>query len=147
MTDMRMSAARGAILAMIAGLAFAAPALADCPRSGGNAAPPTVVHFDTDSTAIKERFRRLLVELAERHRGNPNMKVCVIGQADKQGNADYNEKLALRRAKAVADFLQQQGLPRHQFDISSRGEAFGETWFGNDPAEADRRVEVLVVRY
>ncbi len=137
----------GCVLAMAAWLAVAAPALAECPRSGGRAAPPTVVHFDTDSTVIKEQFQRQLVELAERHRGNPNMTVCVIGQADKQGNADYNEKLALRRAEAVADFLEKQGLPRRQFDISSRGEAFGETWFGNNPAEADRRVEVLVVRY
>ncbi len=147
MRMMRKRRLWGAVLAMAAWLIAAAPALADCPRSGGNAAPPTVVHFDTDSTVIKEQFQRLLIELAERHRGNPNMTVCVIGQADKQGNADYNKKLALRRAEAVAAFLEKQGLPRRQFDISSRGEAFGETWFGNNPAEADRRVEVLVVRY
>ncbi len=147
MRMMRKRCFPGAVLTVALWLLVATPALADCPRSGGNAGPPTVVHFDTDSTVIKEQFRRYLVELAARHRGNPNLTVCVIGQADKQGNADYNEKLALRRAEAVADFLEKQGLPRRQFDISSRGEAFGETWFGNNPAEADRRVEVLVVRY
>ncbi len=147
MRMMKMGCIAVSFPAMAAWLLVAAPALADCPRSGGNAGPPTVVSFDTDSTVIKERFQRRLVELAEQHRGNPNMRICVIGQADKQGNADYNKKLALRRAKAVADFLEKQGLPRNQFDISSRGEAFGDTWFGNNPAEADRRVEVLVVRY
>ena len=138
----------GALL-LAAGLLAAAPGavLAECARAGGRAGPLVVVHFETDSTAIKDEYQARLSELAARHRGNPNMKVCIAGQADKQGNAAYNEKLALRRAEAVAAYLEKQGLPRGQFDISTRGEAFGETLFGNDPAQTDRRVEVLVVRY
>ena len=135
------------VLAAILSATVSGAALADCDRRGGRALAPKVVHFDTDSTAIKPEYRQQLVELAEQHRGNPNMKICIQGQADKQGDAAYNEKLALRRAEAVAAFLEQQGLPRSQFDISARGEAFGDTLFGNDPAQSDRRVEVLVVRF
>ena len=134
-------------LAVVLWLGAASTALADCNRQGGRALAPTVVHFDTDSTVIKPEFQKELQEVAEQNRGNPNMKICIEGQADKQGNADYNKKLALRRAEAVAAYLEQQGLPRDLFDISTRGEAFGASLFGNDAAESDRRVEVLVIRF
>ncbi|MCG8361425.1 MAG: OmpA family protein [Kiloniellales bacterium] len=138
---------RGGLIALALVLTGTGTAWADCNRAGGQAGPPTVVHFDTDSTAIKGQFQAELTKLVERHRGNPNMKVCIIGQADKQGDDAYNEKLALKRANAVAAYLEKQGLPRQQFDISARGEAFGDTLFGNDAAESDRRVEVMIVRF
>jgi len=136
------------VVTLSAGLLVAAPALAECSRTGGNVSPPTVVKFAVDSTAVDELDRKKLVELAERTRDNPNMKICVIGQADKQGDAAYNEKLALDRAQAVADILAGNGVPRRVLEVSGRGEAFGDTLFGAlKPADADRRVEVLVIRY
>ena len=138
-------------LAVALWLGAAGGALADCNRKGGTALAPTVVHFDTDSAAIKPEYRKELNEVAEQNRGNPNMKICIEGQADKQGDAAYNEKLALRRAEAVAAYLEQQGLKRELFDISTRGEAFGEglisNLLGSDEAASDRRVEVLVIRF
>jgi outer membrane protein OmpA-like peptidoglycan-associated protein len=127
-------------------IAAAAPARAECDRAGGHAGAPTVVHFDTGSTVIKPQFQHDLAEVAAQNRGNPNIKICITGQADNQGNPAYNEKLALARANAVADQLAKDGLPRSQFDISGRGEAFDGLLSG-DPAESDRRVEVLIVRY
>ena len=150
---MRGTAGRLVILPLAAALwiGTAGAALADCNRQGGTALAPTVVHFDTDSTVIKKEFKKELNEVAEQNRGNPNMKICIEGQADKQGDAAYNEKLALRRAEAVAAYLEKQGLPRKIFDISTRGEAFGEglvsRLLGDEPAESDRRVEVLVIRF
>ena len=105
-----------------------------------------MVYFDTGSTVIKPQYRKELAEIAERNKGNPNIKICITGQADKQGDPAANEKLSLDRAKAVADVLAGDGLPRDLFDISSRGEAFGGL-FSGDAAESDRRVEVLIVRY
>ncbi len=152
-TKMRGLMIRPLVLPLAAALwlGSAGAALADCNRQGGTALAPTVVHFDTDSTVIKPEYRKELNEVAEQNRGNPNMKICIEGQADKQGNAAYNEKLALRRAEAVAAYLEKQGLPRKLFDISTRGEAFGEglvsDLLGNDEAQSDRRVEVLVIRF
>ena len=150
---MRGTAGRLVILPLAAALwlSTANAAMAGCNRQGGTALAPTVVHFDTDSTVIKPEFQTELNEVAEQNRGNPNMKICIEGQADKQGDAAYNEKLALRRAEAVAAYLEKQGLPRKLFDISTRGEAFGEglvsDLLGNEESESDRRVEVLVVRF
>ena len=141
----RFGAAAG--LAVGFALSLATPAVADeCNRAGGRASAPTVVHFDTGKTAIKPEFQEELNELAGRLRGNPNIKICVAGQADKQGNEDYNKKLALKRAETVAAHLQNQGLPKNQVQVYGRGEAFGDGLF-SDAAEADRRVEVLVIRY
>lgn len=134
-------------LAAALAMTFSSVASADdCNRAGGRASGPTVVHFDTGSTVIKAEFQAELNALAERLRGNPNMKICVAGQADKQGNEDFNKKLALKRAETVAAHLQKQGLPQNQFQVYGRGEAFGDGLF-SDAAEADRRVEVLVIRY
>lgn len=136
------------VATLSAGLLFASPVLAECSRTGGKVSPPTVVKFAVDSTAVNELDRKKLVDIAERTRDNPNMKICVIGQADKQGDAAYNETLALNRAQAVADILAGNGVPRRVLDISGRGEAFGDDLFGAlKPADADRRVEVLVIRY
>ncbi len=139
----------GAVAGLAAGFALSLATAAsadDCNRAGGRASAPTVVHFDTGKTAIKPEYQKELNDLAERLRGNPNIKICVAGQADKQGNEDYNEKLALKRAETVAAHLQNQGLPKNQFQVYGRGEAFGDGLF-SDAAEADRRVEVLVIRY
>jgi outer membrane protein OmpA-like peptidoglycan-associated protein len=111
---------------------------------------PRVAYFEVDSTEIRAEDQEWLTELAERYRGNPQAQFCVLGQADKSGDVAYNEDLALRRARAVVDFLKAQGLGNKKFQVLTRGEAFGDTWLGrvfdSEQYESDRRVEVVVMR-
>lgn len=150
---MRFSSVAWGRCAAIAGAFALAASLAgpsaaqvnECLREAGNPqSPPMIVKFDVDSTAIGEKDRRQLTAFADRMSGNPGAVICVIGQADKQGDEDYNRDLARRRAEAVGALLSANGIKRARLTIAVRGEAFGDEVLGFiSPMDTDRRVEVL----
>ncbi len=96
------------------------------------------------------RDKNSLKAAAERFKSNPNLQVCVLGQADRTGNADYNKKLALKRAEAVAAHLKEFGLAGKKFQVVSRGAVFtNESFLGKligEDVAADRRVEITFYR-
>ena len=109
-----------------------------------------IINFAFDSTKIDEKDKNFLKAAAERFKSNPNMQICVLGQADRTGNADYNKKLAQERAEAVAAHLKESGLAGKKFQVVSRGAVFKKDSFlgkilGED-VTADRRVEVTFYR-
>ena len=146
------SPAWGRCIAIASGFLLAAslagPAAAqvnECLKEAGNPqSPPMIIKFDVDSTTIGDDDRRQLRDFAGRMSGNPGSVICVIGQADKQGDEDYNRDLARRRAEAVGALLSDQGVKRARLTIAVRGEAFGDEVLGFiGPMDTDRRVEVL----
>jgi len=121
----------------------------DCKRPKGlKGTTPHVIKFETGSANISPEDKAWLEAEVARWQSNPSLQVCVIGQADKTGDTEFNKKLALERADTVADFLKEKGLADKSFQVVGRGEAFGDTrdsllgkiLEGSDPA--DRRVEV-----
>lgn len=122
----------------------------ECKR-GSEVLATEVFYFDTNSTTVSPADKARLNEIAKQYQGNPSLEICALGQADKSGNADYNKKLALRRAEAVANILKADGLQDAQYQIKSRGEAFASAeflkeWFGDGVTfKSDRRVELLVM--
>ena len=99
-----------AVMALIG----AGPASADeCVRpKGPDILATTIVYFDIDSTKIPQDAEAKLKEIAGRFKGHPSLAVCSLGQADRSGAADYNQKLAMRRAAAVADASSSRDGPR-----------------------------------
>ena len=145
-----------AVLAMFAVASFLAPQDAaaqavDCKRMpGSKVQSPKVVNFAFDSSEITAEGQKVLTELAERFTGNPAAEICVLGMADRVGNQDYNKKLAMRRAEAVADFLKSAGLKDNTYQVVARGQAYGDDhWIGmlltDSQRKSERRVEVLVM--
>jgi outer membrane protein OmpA-like peptidoglycan-associated protein len=122
---------------------------ADCTRPKGlDGTTPHVVKFETGSDQISPEEKAWLEAEVARFQSDPSLEVCVIGQADKTGDTEYNKKLAMERAETVAAFLKEKGLGDKKIQVVGRGEAFGDTkdsllgkvLEGSDPA--DRRVEV-----
>ena len=101
---------------------------------------PHIVLFAPGSARIAAADRIELQRLAEAARGAA--KVCVIGQADRQGNAALNLRLGLKRAEAVAKLLIRHGVPASIIEVQSRGEAFGAAAASS---AADRRVEIALL--
>ena len=137
-----------AVAGAFAGSLAIAPAGAqvnECLKEAGNPQrPPMIVKFDVDSTAIAAQDRNQLQAFAGRMEDNPGSVICVIGQADKQGDEKYNRDLARRRAEAVGELLSAHGVKRARMTIAVRGEAFGDQVLGFiAPFDTDRRVEVL----
>lgn len=131
-----------AVAAPVAAPVRAADAECDSAARAGQIAK-TTVYFDTGRTDVKPIHRKELQRIAEE--GKYQVKVCAIGQADRQGNPDFNKRLALKRAQAVADLLVSYGVPRSVLATSSAGEAFG-SFGGNAKVAHERRVDVLFPR-
>lgn len=149
------SSAGSLLLALVlaAGLALGnGAALAqDCKRGpGGKVRTSQIVNFDLNSAEIKPEDQAELRVVAERMAGNPNLEICVLGMTDRTGSADYNKKLALRRAEAVADFLKSAGLKDSAYQIVARGQPYSDdSWIGKLLGDteklSDRRVDVVFI--
>ncbi len=88
--------------------------------------PLRVIYFAYDSAVIDITGKSELTAL-------PTGCYHAVGFADPRGAADYNLKLSLRRAEAVADFIARNW---------SKPDAFGMGELKAKPYEQDRRVEV-----
>jgi len=67
------------------------------------------VYFATGSSAIAPQFQQQLRSLAQAAPGVGNYRISIIGFADPRGNAAANERLSLKRAMAVSNYLRQTG--------------------------------------
>jgi OOP family OmpA-OmpF porin len=88
------------------------------------------------------RLKKLQAELQ-------NAKVDSIiatGHTDSTGKASYNQKLSLRRAQAVKDYLVSLGLPANRIFIEGKGEAQPVASNKTSQGRAlNRRVDVEVI--
>ncbi len=101
--------------------------------------------FDFDSAALRSESRDTLRELAGVLARYPEQSVSVAGHTDSTGSDDYNQGLSDRRARAVADFLAAQGVPRSRIAAYGYGES--RPVASNATAEGrqlNRRVQVFI---
>lgn len=71
--------------------------------------------------------------------------VSVIGHTDTAGDQESNERLALMRAKSVAQLLKKSGLKALDLTVSSHGERNPLVKTRDDtPEPKNRRVEIIV---
>jgi outer membrane protein OmpA-like peptidoglycan-associated protein len=108
----------------------------------------TTVYFNTGSAAISASDKANLQALAEKAPSFGNYRISILGFADPQGNAAANERLSLKRAGSVSNYLRQTGKiePGRVLSPSAMGEgtaAPGET--APTSNEGARRVVVRVV--
>ena len=82
-----------------------------------------IIYFDWDSAAIKAQGEQVLDEAVAAARAEGITDFAVTGFTDSSGPADYNLKLSLRRAEAVAAGLESRGIPRQNVSVAGRGEA------------------------
>lgn len=85
---------------------------------------PTIdVHFATDSAELDAADKQSLDQVAACLKGTKKKEqVQVTATTDPRGTERYNEQLSRRRADAVAQYLQQQGVRGASFEIRARGE-------------------------
>lgn len=94
----------------------------DTPAEPTPVAPlDNVVYFDFDQSLLKPETRELLIQHADRMRGNSGT-VRLEGHADELGTREYNLALGERRANAVRDFLVLQGVDASSLEVISYGE-------------------------
>ncbi len=103
------------------------------------------VSFDFDSAELKYGFKHTLDKLAATIGKYDKTVVHVVGHTDSVGSASYNQKLSLRRAEAVAQYLIDRGVNPARVHVEGRGEssprASNDTEAGR---QLNRRVEIFL---
>lgn len=80
------------------------------------------VYFDTDSTRLDVGAQQRLDHVAECMKRQQIDHATIVGQTDPSGSAEHNEELGLERARAVAEYLRERGVPDDQIRVRSKGE-------------------------
>lgn len=96
------------------------PAPTQASRVSGCSAPE--VYFASGSAELTEDDRTALRALALCLERREIDTLYVVGRTDPVGTPEENQRLGLRRAEAVASYLQSQGAAAN-FVVKSRGES------------------------
>jgi len=80
------------------------------------------LYFDTDKDAIKSDSQSALAEIAKLLKGDPALRLHIVGHTDNQGKADYNLDLSHRRAvSVVAELSGKYGIGANRLDAFGCG--------------------------
>jgi len=105
------------------------------------------VHFDFDKHSIKREYIPLLNEVVKTLKENPNVRVRIEGFTDNIGPKAYNDRLALRRAQAVRDYLVKAGIPADRIEVAGFGK---ERYIADNTTPigrlTNRRAEFIVIQ-
>ncbi len=106
---------------------------------------PGNITFATNSSDVTSGFYDVLNSVSLVLVEFEQTYVDVVGHTDSTGSLAYNQKLSVRRADSVGDYLQGQGVEPARFIISGAGPSFPVA--SNDTPEGralNRRVEIVL---
>jgi peptidoglycan-associated lipoprotein len=103
-----------------------------------------MIFFAFDDSRISSEYAQVLAAHADFLVQNPNVTVTIEGHCDERGTPEYNIALGERRAKAVAQYLQNLGVSSSQLTTVSYGEEKPLINASNPDAYAKNRRGVLV---
>jgi outer membrane protein OmpA-like peptidoglycan-associated protein len=105
------------------------------------------IHFDFNKADIKKEYIPLLKEVAKVLKENPNINLRIEGYTDNIGTKAYNQKLALRRAMAVKNFLVKEGIKPERIQVVGFGK---ERYIAENTTSigrlTNRRAEFIVIQ-
>ncbi|MEM8760523.1 MAG: OmpA family protein [Pseudomonadota bacterium] len=88
------------------------------------AAAPDTVNFEFNRSRLTADARKALDQQAAWLMANESTLMAVVGHTDLVGTEGYNNRLGLRRAQRVVDYLVGKGVDRARLQaIESRGES------------------------
>ena len=104
-----------------------------------------LVFFDWDKATLTNRARQIIKQAAENSTHVQYTQIEVNGYTDTSGPAQYNQKLSMRRAQAVAAELVRDGVPGNVIAIKGFGETHLLVPTGPNVREPqNRRVEIII---
>jgi outer membrane protein OmpA-like peptidoglycan-associated protein/Tol biopolymer transport system component len=96
--------------------------IAMLPIKPGNVVVLNNIFFETASYALKEESNIELTKLLQFMQNNKNIKVEIRGHTDNTGDTKFNLKLSENRAKKVAQYLIEKGIPAERILYKGYGE-------------------------
>ena len=101
--------------------------------------------FDFNSSSLSDAAKASLAEFAEVLKATADADVAILGHTDNVGSEKANQSVSEKRAKAVANFLVEQGVESQIKDVF--GMSYNQPIASNDTEEGkaqNRRVEVYM---
>lgn len=123
-----------------------ARAITDCPGNSPGVPGPFYILFAVGSTQIDTAGMEKIKEAAKVAKDLYIRKVCIRGKADKQGNADANFTLSVKRAEAVAAALIKQGVDATTVMVVGKGEGYGDSINIFDDSQIDRSARISMTK-
>ncbi|MGC8718854.1 MAG: peptidoglycan-associated lipoprotein Pal [Thermodesulforhabdaceae bacterium] len=80
------------------------------------------IHFDFDSSVIREDAKPILNKKAEFLRKYPTLTITIEGHCDERGTNEYNLALGERRAHSAWQYLVNLGINPERMQMISYGE-------------------------
>lgn len=99
------------------------------------------VFFEISSYGLTSEAKNTLNEVIYLMKSHPELTVYVVGSASRDGNKDFNEKLAHNRAKAVTDYLLNNNIAPSRLLTKNSGEDHD-----SDLLTYGRRVDVFIAK-
>jgi outer membrane protein OmpA-like peptidoglycan-associated protein len=84
---------------------------------------PVRVHFYFNSADIKKEYLPYLNIVVKYMKTHQNVKIKIVGYTDNIGSKSYNQKLALKRAQAVKNYLVKLGVNPSRIVIEGVGKS------------------------
>lgn len=103
------------------------------------------VLFATGSAELQGGASRNLDKLVSFLKQYPERRVQIEGHTDNVGGAEYNQRLSLRRAESVSDYLRQHGIASQR--LSTSGIGMDQPVASNNSEmgrRQNRRVEIII---
>jgi OOP family OmpA-OmpF porin len=77
--------------------------------------------FDFDKAVLKPKGKEMLDDLVSKLVGTDYEVIYVTGYTDRIGSAEYNQRLSLRRADVVKNYLESKGIPADRIKAEGKG--------------------------
>jgi OOP family OmpA-OmpF porin len=104
------------------------------------------VNFDFDKADIRPESIPILLNAVQILSANPDIKIEVQGYTDNLGSDSYNQRLSLKRAEAVKNYLAAKGINQNRITTASYGKS--KPVADNNTAEGralNRRIEFKIL--
>jgi OmpA-OmpF porin, OOP family len=121
-------------------------AAGECKAQSRGVPGPAYVYFAVGSAKLDAAAAAEVKEVAGRVKAMYIRTVCLLGSADKQGNAEANFKLSVKRAEAVAAALVREGVDADAITVVGKGETFGDSITLFEDNEQDRSVKITLTK-
>jgi len=102
-------------------------------------------NFAFDSSKVRPSASKI-DELVKALQEQPNADIYIEGHTDNIGSEEYNKKLSLRRANAVAEELKKRGIAANRIHVEGFG--YSRPIASNNTKEGrahNRRVDVVFI--
>ena len=101
------------------------------------------IYFEFDRSNLTSKSIQTLKSTLNALVENSSINISLAGHADERGTREYNLALGQRRAEAVSDYLELNGIDKSRITVMSYGEERPAA-FGQDEMSyaKNRRVEI-----